>query len=40
MKSVLYVAAALMIAASIYGFVDYSKARTAKNLLPCMKKKK
>ncbi|MEI9910110.1 MAG: hypothetical protein WDO71_10785 [Bacteroidota bacterium] len=25
MKSILYVAAALMIGASIYGFVDYSK---------------
>ncbi len=30
MKSVLYVAAALMIGASIYGFVDYSKTSHSK----------
>ena len=30
MKSVLYVAAILMIGASIYGFVDYSKAKGSK----------
>ena len=30
MKSVLYVAAALMIGASIYGFVDYSKTKKTK----------
>ena len=40
MKSILYVGATLMIGASIYGFVDYKKQATTKNLKKCMKQKK
>jgi hypothetical protein len=40
MKSVLYVAAALMIGASIYGFVDYSKTKGSKEFDSMYEEKK
>jgi hypothetical protein len=40
MKSVLYVAAALMVGASIYGFVDYSKTKGIKEFETMYDKKK